>query len=496
MKTLIFVLAITLPGFVSAQEFTAPLRINSDTAQTDSGPIMHVGHNGSIYVSWIKLKEGEMVGDVYFSRSDDNGQTFLPSVRATMGAEVSPHLQRAAQFAIDISGNLHMVWTELRVNDQHDIWYIRSTDDGVTWSNPIAVSDDSSKYLQDFPAVACDSSGNTYISWIDSRDKGRGLSTTDQLYMTKSTDNGMTWSSPRQVNVMPGNMGGTCECCKQDIQAGRNGVVAITFRTNIMNRRDIFAARSTDFGETFSEVIPIQAQQWKINSCPATGPNGHLTSDGDLHVTWRDSRNVIGKAHIYYDVLPIGQTETLYKLSNNMRIDATESSPNYPDVSVFNGYTAISYETATDMATYVLINGSPAPITFSPLAGSGNKKFMAAEFASDGTRYFTWESDDYATNDIVFMKDTMELPMQNIRENERESGLVTPNPVVSGSVITITGNFSVEHYSLIDMLGRIVYEGKLQSAGEQYNAIIPKLSAGQYILHLGNGKTYPIIVTN
>jgi hypothetical protein len=499
MKLFIFIAILLTPLFAQSQEFTLPIRVNSDTVRDDKDPAMHVGRNGSIYVSWIKLKEDEMFGDIYFSRSDDKGVSFLPSIRVTVGAEISPNLQRAAHFAIDIAGNIHMVWTELRVNEQHDIWYTRSTDDGMTWTTPVAVSDDSSKYLQDFPGVACDSSGNTYISWIDSRDKGRGLATTDQLYMTKSTDNGNTWASPRKVNVMPNNMGGTCECCKQDIQAGKNGVVALVFRTNIMNRRDIFAARSTDFGETFAEVIPIQAQEWKINSCPSTGPNSYLTTDGDLHVTWRDSRTAVGKAHVYYDVLPIGQTETLYKLTNNVRIDGAEGSPNYPDVSFFNDFVAISYETSTDRASYLLSNTDMSPVTSSALLGDGDKTFMAVEFAPDGTRYFAWQDQGFATDDIVFVKDTMPLPALSVKQEQKEKALITPNPVRSGNIVTIAGDVAdlmTLHYSLIDMLGQTVYEGLLEQAGDRYNAIIPKLSSGQYILNLGLGRTLPLIVTN
>src|SRR5690242_15624447 len=106
MKFNILFLAFLLPVVSFGQEFSAPLRVNTNTPGADNAPTMHVGPNGTIYVSWIKLAGLNTVGNVYFSRSVDNGMVFLPEVAVTSSAKISPTFQRAAPFAVDTKGNI------------------------------------------------------------------------------------------------------------------------------------------------------------------------------------------------------------------------------------------------------------------------------------------------------------------------------------------------------------------------------------------------------
>src|ERR1017187_3913648 len=146
---------------------------------------------------------------------------------------------------------------EARIGDQSDIWYVRSTDNGQTWTQPLSImdADDSEKYAQDFPAIACDSSNNLYVSYLDNRYLMRGLVDHYKMQLERSTDGGATWSLPVIADKLPFENSGTCECCRQDIAVSPEGHVYIAFRTNMTEtngeKRDIFICRSMNGGITF-----------------------------------------------------------------------------------------------------------------------------------------------------------------------------------------------------------------------------------------------------
>jgi len=319
------------PTLISAQGFYSITRVNPDAAgSSERSPILQLGRDGGIYIAYIK---GSSNGDIYFTRSSDYGKTFMTPKRVTTTGKVNPTLQRTAQFVLDTKDNVHMVWMEARVNNQPDIWYSHSTDKGMTWTMPMSVvdADDSSKYMQDFCSIAVDSSDNLYVSFLDFREEQRKNTTSGALYLTRSSDGGKTWSVNTKTNVMPGGIGGTCECCKQDIAVSPQGHVYIGFRSNINNRRDIWVARSMDKGDTFEEVIPIQSSPWTIQACPASGPNIALDMKENLHVVWIDERDDSSQANAYYSRLPKNSRQATF----NQKLNRQGESPKWPDVTVW-----------------------------------------------------------------------------------------------------------------------------------------------------------------
>jgi hypothetical protein len=234
---------------------TQPVNISQQSG-AERQQILRTAPNGDLMISWIKTTP--LGGDVHFIRSTDGGLTWMHPVKVTNNAVVIADFQRGAEFAVDTKMRIHMCWMENRVNKQPDIWYTRSEDTGKTWTAPISVSADSGLYVQDFPSIAVDSDDRVYISFLDSRERVKGESPYEQLYLTRSTDYGMTWSPSKRITYYKGGIGGTCECCKQDIVAGKNGTVMVAYRSNIENRRDMFVVRSSDAGESFQEPVRMQ----------------------------------------------------------------------------------------------------------------------------------------------------------------------------------------------------------------------------------------------
>lgn len=85
--------------------------------------------------------------------------------------------------------------------DPCDVMFARSTDGGLTWSNPIRVNDDDSRTnYQWFGTMSVAPTGRIDAIWLDTRDAPAG-SDSSALYYSFSSDQGLTWSVNEKVSA-------------------------------------------------------------------------------------------------------------------------------------------------------------------------------------------------------------------------------------------------------------------------------------------------------
>lgn len=472
-----------LIGFTSnAQELSTPINV-SNQAGTERPPIMHVGNDGTIFITWIRP---DITGGVIFiSHSTDGGRTFSHPKQATQNSKISPDFQRGGEFALDTKNRIHMVWVETRVNKQQDVWYSRSTDMGETWTEPKAVTDDSSKYTQDFISIACDSSDRVYVSFLDLREKKQGTSTTEQLYLTISTDGGDSWGPNKRITHYTSGIGGTCECCKQDIAVSPDGDVYVGYRSNINNQRDMHVVRSTDGGMTFEPPILIQTSPWMISACPVSGPNVALDKNENLHVVWRDARDAVGAPKIYYARLDKGSSET----PGNFLLSGDALQPDWADVDAYGdgSNVVIAYQTFDKGLQYVLISDNLSEPMRMLADTSDTKKVLAqVAFANNGARYIAWTDDRNDNGDVFFVRDTAPLPTLAVKHIEGTTTSVIPTIVKVGEKIALENAFSIV---LSDISGREITRLKASEF------VIPNVAAGVYFVKITTDKDTQISKT-
>ncbi len=83
--------------------------------------------------------------------------------------------------------------------DPLDVYFIRSTDRGVTWSAPVRINDDpTADAWQWFGTIAVAPSGRIDVVWLDTRD-GPGIYDSS-LYYAYSEDGGLTWSPNQRLS--------------------------------------------------------------------------------------------------------------------------------------------------------------------------------------------------------------------------------------------------------------------------------------------------------
>jgi len=481
---------------LSAQEFATPIQVNPAVKDAvESAPVIHASRDGDVYISYIAPTTSS--SDIYFTRSANAGNTFAAPTKVTNGANVNADYQRKAEFAIDPSGTIHMVWMETRVNAQPDIWYARSTNKGTTWSTPISVCDDSSKYVQDFASIAVDSSGTIYVSFLDERDVARKVLSNTQLYVTKSTDGGLTWSRNKRASIMPGNTGGTCECCKQDIAVSPEGHVYIAFRSNIKNNRHIRIARSFDKGDTWETSIRAQLEDWTVFACPVTGPNITLDSKENVHIAWRDARDVTKKGEVYYAQLVDGSDTVLA----NKQMSVTGTSANWPQVVVSSNGTLIyfqqaQYEGVTRILSCYSTDGGNNWSTLLPITNYTATQQLLSATTNNNELFVTWQDAKQDDGDIFFTHASLNhagVESQGILPKDLSSTIsIYPNPARQSETINLLINGAsksqIASVTIYDMLGRSIYSQFLPQASSSLNLQEAHLVPGIYTLQVRTAK--------
>ncbi len=183
-----------------------PVRIShyagdcKDSDETVEGATPYTGPNGEIYVAWAS-KNGIM-----FTYSLDGGKTFaLPEkridtiyggwdikVKGLFRCNSLPFLVCDNNPDSPHTGNIYICFGD-EMNNDKNIWLLRSEDGGKTWSKRIKVHDDTTKREQFMPVMTIDPvTGYLYILFYDRRNHDDNHT---DVYIAVSTDGGKSFKN-------------------------------------------------------------------------------------------------------------------------------------------------------------------------------------------------------------------------------------------------------------------------------------------------------------
>lgn len=214
---------------------------------------------------------------VYHCRSNDGGQSFGPARAAFSVPNMSLGMRRGPRIAATAKTIVvSAIGGAQGKGRDGDIVAWRSSDDGQSWQGPVRVNDVAASAREGLHAMAAGPDDSVWCVWLDLRNKRT------ELYASRSTDGGQSWSKNIVVYTSPERS--ICECCHPSIAVG-DGAIHVLFRNSLAGNRDMYLATSAD-GQHF-KARRLGTEHWPLQACPMDG--GMLSVDGDGHVAtvWR-----------------------------------------------------------------------------------------------------------------------------------------------------------------------------------------------------------------
>ena len=265
-------------SFDGARTWSAPIRVNNDAGGAlQQEPSIFVDHNRAIYIAWTDYRIG--AADVYFSKSTDLGLSFSANVRVN---DVTANAQSQPDLAVDSTGLVHVVWTDLRnvPGTGPDIYYANSTDGGLSFNPNLRVNNDGGAIEQGEPAIAVGTDRSVYVVWTDPRNGARGF----DIYFSKSTDLGGTWAPNFYLND---DTGGRAQTAPDIVVDGASTVyVAWSDSRDTNTGPDIFATRSSNAGSSFSANAKVNNEAGSVYQ----GSPSLTANAGVVYAAWSDER--------------------------------------------------------------------------------------------------------------------------------------------------------------------------------------------------------------
>ncbi|UCE64926.1 MAG: exo-alpha-sialidase [Candidatus Zixiibacteriota bacterium] len=168
-----------------------------------------IAPNNDIYVVWEEKNDPSdpYSKRIFYGKSTDGGQTFN-SETADLPIGETIRSSGEAYIRIDLSGNVHVVWSATRAISPplfSDVYYTGSTDGGATWSgvdNAILVDfgpGDSAGVF--YPALAVTTDGKLACVWNEGPDQNNNVGP-GVICASYSTDGGATWSGNNEPEVI------------------------------------------------------------------------------------------------------------------------------------------------------------------------------------------------------------------------------------------------------------------------------------------------------
>jgi hypothetical protein len=259
----------------NGSSWTADIRLTDFNAQKFTPAI--AGSSQTLHAVWSDWRVGDE--EIYYKRSSDEGASWGPDTR------LSNALERSLYPSIAVSGqNVYVVWQDYR-DGPTEIYYKSSTNDGLTWSADIKLSN--TWGTSDRPSIAV-SGQNIYVVWQDLSFGG------NKTCYKRSTNNGINWSADTNICTVQADALDPC------ISAfGSN--VSIVWSDRRHGGTEIYFKNSSNGGASWNSEL-------RLTDDPAFSDRPSITvSGGNVHIVWTDTR--------------FGNDEILYKQSTDAGIN-------------------------------------------------------------------------------------------------------------------------------------------------------------------------------
>lgn len=259
-------------------------------------------NDNTVYMTWTEFdlydsKNPDDHSRIMFAKSTDEGESWtepLPISQKEGNCLDGDQTTEGAVPAVSSDGKLYVAWSY-----DEKIYFDRSFDKGKTWlTDDIVVADQPGGWdfpiygimrCNGMPITEVDQSngphkGTIYVNWSDQRN---GEKDTD-IWISKSTNNGDTWTAPKRVNDdLPGK-DQFFTWMDVDPITGYIYIVFYDRRNHTVDdlNTDVYLAYSTDGAETFTNM-KISESPFKPTKYVFFGDYNDISAyDGSVRPIW------------------------------------------------------------------------------------------------------------------------------------------------------------------------------------------------------------------
>ncbi|MFA7360395.1 MAG: exo-alpha-sialidase [Candidatus Kapaibacterium sp.] len=426
-----------------------------------------VAANGNI-VHAVWYDERDTYEEIYYKRSTDGGINWGADTRLTN------HSGWSENPSIAVSGSLvHVVWADSRDGNE-EIYYKRSTDDGISWDSDTRLTNNLSQSGDASIAVF---GLLVHVVWSDSRDGNY------ETYYKHSTDGGINWGEDTRLT----NNIYFCNYPSIAVSGSNVHVVWREYHNNILH---IYYKHSIDGGINWGADTCL-TNNYDYFSSPSIAVSG-----SNVHVVWRDNRN--GNLEIYYkrstDGGIIWETDT--------RLTDNTADSEYPSIAVSGSNVHVVWNDKRDgnMEIYYKHSTSGGVVWSSDIRLTNASQYSQMPFiAVSGTLVHVVWFDGRNFNSEIYYKRN---PTGNLTSTQNISTEIPsafsleqnyPNPfnprtviryqlsVVSNVILKVYDINGKEMHSIVkERLQPGTYETTFDGSGLNSGVYFYRMSAGNY----------------
>lgn len=353
-----------------------------------------------------------------------------------------------------------------------NVFVARSTDGGLTFGTPVQV-DNIGSNLSEYCHVGVDNAGHPLVLFNQFGSNWAN----PRWSFVRSSDYGMTFTTDTMVNGTGGGGSIVCECCPAAVvpMASDPGVV-VAYRNNQSNIRNTWAAVSTD-GVGFTDAMDVDQLNWNLASCPNTGPD--ITVVGDtVYATYFTA--AAGSGRVYYSKSSINPPTGQAAIPVTGTISGV-TNQNYPRLSISGNAGVIVWRQSISGNQTMALAYTPDitqgfPGTYEEVAPDNA---TIGDVVMDGADiYVVWR--DYIDGTVKYRKGT--VGTVGINDAMAQEVNVYPNPTSENWWVEVPAGTGKVSLQLYDLEGRLVQSFETNSNNQRIQ--IPGIGLADGIYHL------------
>ncbi|MGB9594205.1 MAG: sialidase family protein, partial [Anaerolineae bacterium] len=235
-------------------------------------PAIARSESGRVHVIWAR----DYAGLFYANNGNWGNIARISDVNAVQFSD-APRIIAAG------ANTVYAIWADDR-SGAWNVYVDRSTDGGAHWGVDVRI--DGVAVAQDTPSLAVAGDGTVIAAWRDNRNQP---TSGYDILVSRSTDGGASWSAPVAIASPQ-----TAADQHDPVLAAGGSSVHLLCRQYDGGKPNLFHARSTDGGRTWSSLAPADAGGAGYEHGPAAA---FAEPSGRLNMAWEDRRDSLGRIY-------------------------------------------------------------------------------------------------------------------------------------------------------------------------------------------------------